>query len=37
MAATPFNIQDLMNTLLPLVMFMLVFQMLTSIIKEFKA
>lgn len=37
MAATPFNISDLLNTLLPLVMFMLVFQMLTSIIKEFRA
>ena len=34
---TPININDLLNTLLPLVMFMLVFQMLTSIIKEFRA
>jgi len=35
--STPININDLINTLLPLVMFMLVFQMLTSIIKEFRA
>ena len=35
--ATPININDLINTLLPLVLFMLVFQMLTSIIKEFRA
>jgi len=34
--ATPFDINTLLNTLLPLVMFMLVFQMLTSIIKEFR-
>ena len=34
---TPIDINTLLNTLLPLVMFMLVFQMLTSIIKEFRA
>lgn len=35
--ATPLNVTDLMNTLLPLIMFMLVFQMLTSVIKEFRS
>lgn len=34
--ATPLNVQDLLNTLLPLVMFMMIFQMLISIIKEFR-
>ena len=34
---TPINITDLMNTLLPLIIFMLVFQMLVSVIKEFRA
>jgi hypothetical protein len=35
--ATPLNVSELLNTLLPLIMFMLIFQMLTSIIKEFRS
>ena len=35
--ATPLNINDLLNTMLPLIMFMMVFQMMTSMIKEFRA
>jgi len=34
--ASPLNINELLSTLLPLVMFILVFQMLTSIVKEFR-
>jgi hypothetical protein len=34
--ATPLNVQDLINTLLPLVMFIMIFQMLISIVKEFR-
>ena len=35
--ATPLNINDLMNTMLPLIMFMMVMQMMTSMLKEFRA
>jgi hypothetical protein len=34
--ATPLNITDLMNTMLPLIMFMMVMQMMTGMMKEFK-
>jgi hypothetical protein len=36
MSLTPFNVSDLINTMLPLVIFIMIFQMLIGIVKEFR-